>query len=320
MARRLAWSDVRGGLVAIVVMVGISAAVLKYARIGALRGDTFRLYALVGEARGILKGSEVWLSGQKIGKVTNISFRPPTTADTSSRLVVELEVMEQYRSVMHRDAEAQIKAGGSLIGAVVVSLTPGNAGSPEIRDRDTVRTRPQLDIEGSTAQFGAAAHELPAIASNVKALRAELEGTMSMVGTIVHDGSVERGPLIRVGRQVSSLRSRLTGGDGTLGRIMSGGLGARSQRVLARTDSVRTLLASHRGSYGRFRRDSTLMRNVTEIRSELAAVQTLLDEPRGTAGRVLRDSAVTSAVADAHREMTLLVTDLKKHPLRYNPF
>jgi hypothetical protein len=34
----------------------------------------------------------------------------------------------------------------------------------------------------------------------------------------------------------------------------------------------------------------------------------------------MRDSAMTSAVGDAYREMGLLMKDLKKHPLRYNPF
>jgi hypothetical protein len=43
-------------------------------------------------------------------------------------------------------------------------------------------------------------------------------------------------------------------------------------------------------------------------------------DSRGTAGRVLHDSAAFSALGEAHAEMTLLLADLKKHPLRYNPF
>jgi hypothetical protein len=29
---------------------------------------------------------------------------------------------------------------------------------------------------------------------------------------------------------------------------------------------------------------------------------------------------LVSALGEAHREMSLLLADLKKHPLRYNPF
>jgi len=94
----------------------------------------------------------------------------------------------------------------------------------------------------------------------------------------------------------------------------------RARRVLARADSVRALLASPNTSLGRFRRDSTLAAQVEEIRDEAAAARAALATPSGTAGRLLHDSAVFDALAGVHREMTLLVADLKKHPLRYNPF
>jgi hypothetical protein len=73
-------------------------------------------------------------------------------------------------------------------------------------------------------------------------------------------------------------------------------------------------------SLGRFRKDSTLIAEVRDIREELGEVRASLAESRGTAGRVLHDSAAFSALGDVHREMTLLIADLKKHPLRYSPF
>ena len=155
MARRLAWSNVRGGLIAIAVIVGVAAATLKYARVGALRGDRMRLYAAVGAARGVLKGSEVWLLGQKVGKITDIRCRSPSESDTTSRVLIEMEVLEKYRVSLHRDAEAQVRTGGSVIGAMVVYLTPGSANAPPIRDGDTLRAKPQSEVESAAARFGA---------------------------------------------------------------------------------------------------------------------------------------------------------------------
>ena len=105
-----------------------------------------------------------------------------------------------------------------------------------------------------------------------------------------------------------------------IGRGMDGSLGARVSTVLARVDSVRALLASPDGSLGRFRKDSTLVKDISDIQKELARVSASLSESQGTAGRVLHDSAVFSALGDVQREMGLLVADMKKHPLRYNPF
>jgi ABC-type transporter Mla subunit MlaD len=319
MARRLAWSNVRGGLIAIAAIVGIAAATLKYARVGALRGDRMRVYAAVGAARGVLKGSEVWLLGQKVGKITDIRFRSPSESDTTARVLIEMELLEKYRDALHRDAEAQVRAGGSVIGAMVVYLTSGSPTAPVIRDGDTVRAQPQSDAESATAQFGAATRELPAIINNFKTIRADLQSSSGTAGALMRANTLDRGALRTTGRQLSRLRQRLDNG-GSLGRIMNGGLGARAARVMARADSVRVLVGSSSASLGRFRKDSTLMAEVSDIRDELAEVRSAVAESRGTVGRVLHDSAAFDALGEVHREMTLLAADLKKHPLRYSPF
>ena len=320
MARRLAWSNVRGGLIAIAVIVGVAAATLKYARVGALRGDRMRLYAAVGAARGVLKGSEVWLLGQKVGKITDIRFRSPGESDTTSRVLIEMEVLEKYRASLHRDAEAQVRTGGSVIGAMVVYLTPGSAGAPPIRDGDTLHAKPQSEVESAASRFGAVTRELPAIMTNMKTIVAELRSTRGAAGALLRANAVDRGPLQTAGRELASLRRRLDDGRGSLGPMMNGGLGPRAARVMARADSVRALVGSSSASLGRFRKDSTLIAEVADIRDELGAVRASLAESRGTAGRVLHDSAVFDALGDVHREMALLVADLKKHPLRYSPF
>jgi phospholipid/cholesterol/gamma-HCH transport system substrate-binding protein len=320
MARRLVWADVRGGLIALLVLVGLSVATLKYARVGALHGHRIRVYARAGEARGIMKGSEVWLLGQKIGLVTDVRFQPPNESDTTNRLLVAMEVQTAYTDVLRRDAVAQFRPGGSPIGAVVVYLSSGSPAAPPIRDGDTIHTSPQADIEGATTRFGAAAKDLPAILANVRSLRAELQATQGTAGALLHEETAATGQLQNTATQLTRLRSRVGEARGSVSRLMDGSLGAEVSVVLARVDSVRTLLASSEGTLGRFRRDSTLLTEISDIQGELARVRASLTDSRGTAGRVLHDSAVFSALGDVQREMALLVADMKKHPLRYNPF
>jgi len=317
MARRLSWSDVRGGIIAVIAMLVLVFAVMRYSRVGVLRGETLTLYALVGEARGLLLGSEVWLSGQKIGKVTDIRFRSPSVADTSSRIEIKMQVLAKYKSAIHSDAIAQIRAGGSFIGAPVMYMSAGTLKAREIRSGDTVNTHPQADVEGATGQFSTAAQELPVIISNVKVLSAQLKGTQGTVGAFLN-APEGRGTkqLARARAQATQLTSRLSD-SGTVGRFMSGELTKRASRVMARADSVRTLLASNNTSLGRIRRDSTLLSEVADIRNELSIVRSQVADSRGTAGRVLHDSALTNAVTEAERQMSLLFADIKKHPLRY---
>jgi phospholipid/cholesterol/gamma-HCH transport system substrate-binding protein len=317
MARQLSWSDLRGGLIACVAIVVLAFVIMKYSRVGALRGDTFRVYALVGEARGVTKGSEVWLSGQKIGKITDIRFRPPATSDTTKRIAIEMEVVEQYRSVLRRDAVAQIRSGGSVIGPPVVYLSAGTTRAAALQPGDTVRTLSQSDVEGATAQLANASKEFPVIIANVKVLGAEFQTTQGTIGALMNGPGA--GELERARIRATRLTNRLTGG-GTAGLIMAAGLSTRAQRVMARVDSVRALLASPSSSFGRFRRDSTLLDEVADIRNELTLVRASLDQSRGTAGRAMNDSALTNSLGEAQRQMALLFADIKKHPLRYISF
>ena len=323
MARRLAWSDVRGGVIASVAIVVVVVLTLTFSRVGALHGRTFRLYAIVGEARGLTRGSEVWLNGQKVGRVLDIRFRSPETADTTRRLEIAMEVLDRHRMALRRDAVAEIRPGGSVIGPPVVYLSRGTTRAAPLQPGDTVQARPQADVEGATVQFGAAARQFPVIMNNVKVLTAQLRSTQGAVGALLNGPGL--GELQRARIRVSGVAARLTGtgsagSAGSVGLIMRGDLGARAQRVMARADSVRALLGSPSTSLGRFRRDSSLTSEVADIRDELALVRRQLDESQGTAGRVLHDSALASSLGEAQHQMTLLFADLKAHPFRYFSF
>lgn len=320
MARRLSWSDVRGGALAVVVLVVLAGAIIKYSRLGTLHGDTFELYALVGEARGLLRGSEVWLSGQKIGKVIAIEFRSPSLADTNARLELRMQILERFRANLHRDAIAQIRPGGSIVGQPVVYLTPGTLSDVAIEPGDTVKAERQSDAETAAGTFAVASKEFPAIIGNVKVLAAQLQGTKGTAGAFLNaPGGPGLPGLSATKANMDRLANRLHGG-GTVGRFMQGGVTDRAARVMARADSVRALLASPNTSFGRFRKDSSLLAEVGDIRNELTLVRAMVTSTDGTVGRALRDSAITDALADAERQMALLIADIKKHPLRYLVF
>lgn len=321
MARPLKWTDVRGGLIAVLAIAAVAFVTLKFARVGAMHGDTMPLVARVSEARGILVGSEVWLSGQKVGKVTDIRFRSPTVADTGSRLEIDFVVLQRHAVNIHSDAVAQIRPGGSFIGQPVLYMLPGTMKARPIRAGDTVSTHPQADAEGAAAQFSVASREFPAIINNVKVLATQLQGTQGTVGAFMNStGGKGIGDFSRTGRELSRLSASLERGRGTVSPVLRGDLGARVQKVMARADSVRALVGSPSTSLGRLRKDSTLFAEVADIRNELTLVRRQLDESRGTAGRMMNDSAIFTAVGEAQRQMSLLFADIKKHPLRYLVF
>jgi phospholipid/cholesterol/gamma-HCH transport system substrate-binding protein len=312
------WRSLIPGLIAITVIILATLGVLMFAQVGALHGDTVRVFAATDQARGLLKGSDVWLAGQKVGVVADIRFRPVAT-DVSERLLIELELLEKYLPQLRGDSYAQIRTGGSLIGAQVVYLTTGTPTAPEVSAGDTLSAKPQGDTEGVASQIATASRQFPAIINNVKLLSSQLESARGTLGAFGAEEGVEK--LGRVGTRAADLKGRAFGGEGTIALVMRrSDHVVRAKSAMARADSIRNLLASNATSYGRLRRDSTLIHEIATVRNEVSIVRALLAKPEGSAGRALADSAIVRQLGQVEREFTALKREIMRDPLRFISF
>jgi phospholipid/cholesterol/gamma-HCH transport system substrate-binding protein len=315
---KTSWRSLIGGLIAIAVIVLSTIALMMFAQVGALHGDTVRVYAATDQARGLLKGSDVWLAGQKIGVVADIRFQPVTT-DASQRLLIELELLSEHLSQLRGDSYAQIRTGGSLIGAQVVYLTTGTPTAVAIEAGDTLHAKPQGDTETVASQIASASQQFPAIINNVKLLSSQLESARGTLGAFGAEEGVQK--IGRVGARAAELTGRAFRGGGTMGLVMRRNDHlVRAQSAMARADSVITLLNSRTTSFGRLRRDSTLVREIASIQNEVSIVKALLAAPEGTVGRARADSAIVRQLGLLEREFTALKRDITRDPLRFISF
>lgn len=318
MPRAQSWKDVKLGAASLAFVVAGAVAILVFARVGALHGATVRYYAATPHARGVLPGTEVWLAGQKIGLVREVGFRPPST-DTSLRVLLALDVLEQYRGAIRRTSPVAIRPGGSLIGSPVVAISVARTGAPAANPGDTLVADASNEFESLRTQLTTTlGTEVPVVLDNVRILGAQLRTARGTLGALGIEGPERIGT---TGASASRLLDRATKGSGTVGlALRRHDLTARAQAVLARTAAIRARAASPQSTIGRLRGDSTLLRTVADVRAELAAVQAALAEPRGTAGRATRDRALELQIARARAELDLLFADLRRNPLRYvNP-
>jgi ABC-type transporter Mla subunit MlaD len=322
MPRRARWAQLLPGILAALTLAATVVCVLVFARVGALHGETMRVYAPTSQARGVIKGTEVWLAGQKVGLVNSVRFRSAST-DTAGRLVIVLDVLTAAATQLRRDSYAQIRTGGTLIGAPVVYVSAGSVESPLLDDGDTLATRPQNDVEGFTSQFAYAAKDLGPVVTDVRAIMSQLDSARGTAGAIIgtfSDKSGDRALSVFQARAGRFTRT-VTTGDGTIGlALRGGGLEARARHAVAQTDSIRALLASDATSLGRFRRDSTLVRSLSDVRNELSITRSLVAESRGTAGRAVNDSALVDQLARLEGEIGALIRDVKQRPFRYVAF
>ena len=294
---------------AIVVLLFL---VLTYARTGTLRGEKFRLYVVVPDANAVLKGTDVWLNGQRVGTVVGIDFAP-AASPLDARVVITTEILSKMREHIRRDSRADLRSGGTIIGAPVVYLSAGTAGAPAILPGDTLRAAGKSDFEIAASRATEALTEVPGIMADAKILMANAKSSGSRLSGILRAG----GPSSFV-EQTGALRRKLSGSSGSFGRLTrDDAFRGRIARTMAASDTLRTFLSARMDELGRFRRDSSLARSVRMLRDDVDSLRKLSTDPRGTVGRVTMDSALTRSLDSLRAELTTLITDIKKNPLRY---
>ncbi|MGI8496090.1 MAG: MlaD family protein [Gemmatimonadaceae bacterium] len=314
---RATWKRLTLGLAAIAILVLGALSVLIFARVGALHGKRYELKVRSDEARGLIRGSEVWLAGQKVGLVKSIDFRP-ASKDSTPQLEVTLEILRRYQQWIRGDSRSQIRSGGSLIGAPVVWINVGTARTPALQNGDSLPSTKQVDMEGVSSEIAIAGREFPPLIQNIKTLAGSGATAMRAMTSVLSDRG--EGSVTVFGSRASQLTGRARS-QGTLALALGDTLlMPRARRVMGRADSVLTLLGSPRASLGRFRRDSTLLRTLEDTRNELSIVQSQLRDSRGTAGRVLNDSAIVRQLARLQQEITRTMKDFKRDPARYIVF
>ena len=318
MPHRVSWKDLSIGLAAAGAVVIVAVLILTFARVGALHGKTFRLFVTTDAARGVIRGTEVWLDGQKVGLVKAVDFQP-VSKSPSERLVLALDVVDDVRQDIRADSRVTIRSGATLIGDRVVYMSGGTAAARGLADGDTIRAA-ESDVESVMSDATLAAREFPAIVANVKLLGAQIRSAEGTVGAFLGEGG---GADMRgVQSNTERLMTRLQTSDGTFGLALGdrSTLQQRAEHAMAEVDSIRKLLSSDQHSLGRFRRDSTLTREIARTRLELLEVRRLASSPTGTIGRLHADSAITIGVRHNLAALDSLMADIKKHPLRYIAF
>jgi hypothetical protein len=316
---RLSWKQLGTGLLSLAVIIGVAVAILTFGRVGTLRGKKFRLYVATNAARGVIRGTEVWLDGQRVGLVKGVGFQS-ASAPAKERLIIALDVLEEDKPKIRLDSRVQVRAGANIIGDRVVYVRSGTPAARAVVDGDTLRAIAQNDMEEMSSEAALMMRDFPGILENVKLLSVQAkaaEGTLGAFG--LNDNSAD---MRRVRAHAARLFARFSDSTGSFGmaRAEADELAVRARGAMARVDSIRALVSSKDHALGRFRRDSTIVTEITHTRSELAEIRRLMSDPGGSFGRSRADSAIIRAIQRDLRAIDSLKADMKKHPLRYIAF
>lgn len=307
------WRKLKGGIFALAAIIIGAFSIIAFARVGSLRGDTYIAYIRADVANGIFKGTNVWLQGQKVGVVKDVTFYP---TDSAVQTVLKVEVMSQYKPFIRKDSRVEFKPGGTYVGAQVVALRIGSSSVPMLDQGDTLTRVSVIDADLRSNELTAAGQDFPEIVAALRAIGSDLTKTQSQFGAL-GDHSSGLGLVLT---QVDQLEKRSKGKKGTLSMLFKDrSLINRAQLVLTRADSL-LKITREPGTLSRFKSDSGLRVALADTRAELDSVRIRIAREDGAAGRFLGDDALQKDMERFSDQIARTLADFGKRPQRYSPF
>ncbi len=296
-AKPLTWKSLRLGLLVLVGIVLLPIVVIYAPGIG---HETTEMYVATDDATGVIRGTEVWLRGERIGQVEETALRP-VSIDTSRRVLVRVAIERDLAPLVRRDTRAQIRPGSSMLGAPVVYLSGGTPSSPALRNGDTLIAQPQSAFDETRAAIAVGVAQLPALQADVESLTTQLFSHRGTIGaTNTREPGDQRFTVLDALTKELRGRTRATKPVAVVDSARDA-LNNASRHALAATDSLRLLMNLAGGTLDRFESDSVFLGAIRGTLAEVDTTQRLLTTPVGTLGRLRTDSALRHQVNEASR-------------------
>ena len=218
-------------LVGIFVLSGFLIAVYLIFAMGSRSGflrSTFTLYARFKDVKGLHPGSEVSLSGLRVGVVKDISV----ATDESKDMVATLQVSTKARQRLRSDSRATLRTQG-VLGDRYIELSIGSNSEKQLAHGDTISTNEDPDLfskSGSVVEglsrylkeggdIDSLVKNLARLSDNLVQLSVQVKKEKSILNELFYGSSGRN--LSQALTHLDSILKKIDTGDGTLGSLIN---------------------------------------------------------------------------------------------------
>jgi phospholipid/cholesterol/gamma-HCH transport system substrate-binding protein len=218
-------------VVGIFITLGVIAFVFLLFNIGggsSLFSSQLHLIARFPQVKGLHQGSEVSLSGLRIGVVKNIQIATDGTKD----LIVELAISKSFSNSLRKNSSAIIKTQG-VLGDKYVEVSIGSEDSPPLKNGDPIISGEQTDLFTKSGnlvsdvsryfdkegQVTLLLQNLNHLSENLLALTSQIKNQKGLLHEVVYGNSG-----VSFNRSTAALESilqKIDSGEGTLGALVN---------------------------------------------------------------------------------------------------
>lgn len=167
------------------VLAGLTLFLLSVFLIGSennLFSGTFQVAAVFKNVEGLKPGDNVWLSGVKIGTVSEVKIV------SEGRVVVDLSLKDNQNQFIRTDAVATIATDG-FVGSKIVIIRPGEAPT-SVQEDDTLNTTSPTDTQDLMNIAKAVGDNTRSFTADLKLIADRISEGKGIVGELLNDGEI----------------------------------------------------------------------------------------------------------------------------------
>jgi phospholipid/cholesterol/gamma-HCH transport system substrate-binding protein len=173
-------------IVGLFIFLGIAFLLAAILIVGNLR-ETFnrkmKIVTLFDDVGGLQRGNNIWLSGVKIGTVSNLNFYG------KSQVEVSMNIETKAQQYIPKDAKVKISNDG-LIGNKILVIYGGTEKSQVVQEGDTLAVEKTFTSEDMINTFQENNKNLLSITSDFKTISHKLAAGEGTIGKLLSDSSV----------------------------------------------------------------------------------------------------------------------------------
>ena len=315
------WSQLKVGLVILLALTGILAAIMNLNEGLGLLTHRTALRAELDDSQGLKVGAPVRMSGVDVGNVKRIAIDAQR-----GKVSLDFTVAREVRSLLHQDAAVVVRPMG-LLGDKYLEILPGSARQPLLPIGSVLSGRGEADLSSVAGSASATLTTVNQTLQEIQALLAGLREGKGTVGKLVTDADLYNHSIqliekiAAISEQTSHLLGKIERGEGTLGKfVMDRAFYDRANAALEELHKLTVSLSTPDGSLGRLARDPALYQRLDRLTAKGEALVSKVERGDGTLGKLITEDNLYQRADKVLTDLETLLADVKKNPTRYFKF
>jgi len=302
-----------GGLIVVALLIlGVSILIL-----GGEQGFLTSRYEIMGRftrISGLQTGAPVWLSGKKVGYVSQINF--VREARDTVYIDVTMQIENSVRDLIRSDSEARISTLG-LLGDKYVGISLGSPDSARIEPGEYVNTNNPIDFEELISKGVQSFDDLAEGGKSLKSIAAKIDTGQGTLGKLINEPMMYF-DLAKLVKYTEIIAGRVEDNEGTIGKLFSdpelyNGLTS----VIGRTRNLMDTLEAGGGTMGKLVKDPALYDHLTSSLGKIDSLIARIERGEGTTGKLISNDELYLHIYNAVSTLDSLLLDIKDNPDDY---